>query len=121
MEFAGWVDDIYACMAQLDLLLVPSAGHEATTRVILEAFAAGLPVIAFASGGIPEVVEDGVTGLLANTAEHMARLAIDLAYRRRPAPDFDRPGGPRELGAPLHFGTLSSPDSKRDTARGQPK
>ena len=78
VEFAGWVDDIYACMAQLDLLLVPSAGHEATTRVILEAFAAGLPVIAFASGGIPEVVEDGVTGLLANTSEHMARLAIEL-------------------------------------------
>jgi glycosyltransferase involved in cell wall biosynthesis len=78
VEFAGWVDDIHACMAQLDLLLVPSAGHEATTRVILEAFAARLPVIAFASGGIPEVVEDGVTGLLANTPEHMARLAIEL-------------------------------------------
>jgi len=46
--------------------------------VILEAFAAGLPVIAFASGGIPEVVEDGVTGLLANTGEHMAQLAIQL-------------------------------------------
>ena len=78
VEFAGWVDDIYACMAQLDLLLVPSAGHEATTRVILEAFAAGLPVIAFASGGIPEVVQDGVTGLLADTGEHMAQLAIGL-------------------------------------------
>ena len=78
LEFAGWVDDIYACMAQLDLLLVPSAGHEATTRVILEAFAAGIPVIAFPSGGIPEVVEDGVTGLLANTAEEMARRAIEL-------------------------------------------
>jgi glycosyltransferase involved in cell wall biosynthesis len=78
VEFAGWVDDVYACMARLDLLLVPSAGHEATTRVILEAFAAGLPVIAFPSGGIPEVVEDGVTGVLANTAEEMAQRAIDL-------------------------------------------
>ena len=37
-----------------------------------------MPVIAFPSGGIPEVVEDGVTGLLAKTAEDMARLAIDL-------------------------------------------
>jgi glycosyltransferase involved in cell wall biosynthesis len=78
LEFAGWVDDIYACMAQLDLLLVPSAGHEATTRVILEAFAAGVPVIAFASGGIPEVVGDGVTGLLAHTSEDMAQRAIEL-------------------------------------------
>ena len=78
LEFAGWADDIHACMAQLDLLLVPSAGHEATTRVILEAFAAGVPVIALASGGIPEVVEDGVTGLLANTSEEMAQRAIEL-------------------------------------------
>jgi glycosyltransferase involved in cell wall biosynthesis len=72
------VDDIHACLAQLDLLLVPSAGQEATTRVILEAFAAGVPVIAFASGGIPEVVEDGVTGLLARTTEDMAQRAIEL-------------------------------------------
>jgi glycosyltransferase involved in cell wall biosynthesis len=78
LEFAGWADDVYACMAELDLLLVPSAGHEATTRVILEAFAAGLPVIAFPSGGIPEVVDDGVTGFLANNVEDMARLAVEL-------------------------------------------
>ena len=80
-------------MAQLDLLLVPSAGHEATTRVILEAFAAGLPVIAFASGGIPEVVQDGVTGLLANSSQHMARLATELLTGERPPVDLDRPGG----------------------------
>jgi glycosyltransferase involved in cell wall biosynthesis len=78
IEFAGWVDDIHACLSQLDLLLVPSAGQEATTRVILEAFAAGVPVIAFASGGIPEVVGDGVTGLLAHTSEDMAQRAIEL-------------------------------------------
>jgi glycosyltransferase involved in cell wall biosynthesis len=78
LHFAGWVDDIYTSLAQLDLLLVPSSGHEATTRVILEAFAAGVPVIAFPSGGIPEVIQDGVTGLLANTAGQMAQSAIDL-------------------------------------------
>ena len=93
VEFAGWVDDIYACMAQLDLLLVPSAGHEATTRVILEAFAAGLPVIAFASGGIPEVVDDGVTGLLAKTSRGDGAACHRTAYRRCPAADFDRSGG----------------------------
>jgi len=41
--------------ARLDLLLVPSTGPEATTRVIPEAYVAGVPVIAFPSGGIPEV------------------------------------------------------------------
>jgi glycosyltransferase involved in cell wall biosynthesis len=78
VEFAGWVGDVYAAMAQLDLLLVPSAGHEATTRVILEAFAARLPVIAFPSGGIPEVVEDGVTGRLAKDVGEMSRIAVEL-------------------------------------------
>ena len=78
VEFAGWAPDVYGAMAQLDLLLVPSAGHEATTRVILEAFAAGLPVIAFGAGGIPEVLANGVTGLLASSTEEMAQLAIGL-------------------------------------------
>lgn len=78
VEFPGWVTDVCSALANLDLLLVPSASHEATTRVILEAFAAGVPVVAFRSGGIPEVVEDGETGLLAGSAEEMARLAIEL-------------------------------------------
>jgi glycosyltransferase involved in cell wall biosynthesis len=78
VEFQGWVTDVYTALAGLDLVLVPSASHEATTRVILEAFAAGVPVIAFRSGGIPEVVEDRRTGWLAGSAEEMARLAIEL-------------------------------------------
>jgi glycosyltransferase involved in cell wall biosynthesis len=77
-EFRGWVPDIYGALAELDLLLVPSVGPEATTRVILEAFAAGVPVIAFRSGGISEVVEDGVTGVLVRSVEEMAREAVAL-------------------------------------------
>ena len=53
VEFPGWIPDVGAAFSELDLLLVPSNGYEATTRVILEAFAAGVPVIAFRSGGIP--------------------------------------------------------------------
>ena len=78
VEFAGWVHDPYAAMACLDLLLVPSTGVEATTRVILEAFAAGLPVIAFRSGGIPEVVDHEVNGLLVDSVEQMAGESIRL-------------------------------------------
>ena len=46
--------------------------------MILEAYAAGVPVVAFASGGIPEIVEDGVTGNLARSADEMAAAAIEL-------------------------------------------
>jgi len=78
IEFRGWVDDVYQALAELDLLLVPSTGPEATTRVILEAYAAGVPVIAFPSGGIPEVVDHGRTGFLAKSAAEMAQLAVNL-------------------------------------------
>lgn len=78
IEFHGWVHDIYEALTQLDLVLVPSIGAEATTRVILEAFAAGVPVIAFDTGGISEVVSQGVTGILTNTVEEMARETIAL-------------------------------------------
>jgi len=77
VEFTGWISDINAAMAGLDLLLVPSTGPEATTRVIPEAYAAGVPVIAFPSGGIPEVAA-GLPGMLADSVEQMAALAIEL-------------------------------------------
>jgi len=73
VESTGWLSDIDQTLAGLDLLLVPSTGPEATTRVILEAFAAGVPAIAFPSGGIPEVA-----GMLAESVEQMAGLAIEL-------------------------------------------
>jgi glycosyltransferase involved in cell wall biosynthesis len=64
VEFTGWQEDVNAILSKLDLLVVPSEPHEATTRVILEAYAAGVPVVASASGGIPEVLADGETGFL---------------------------------------------------------
>jgi len=77
VEFTGWVADIQAELAGLDLLLVPSTVPEANPRVIPEAYAAGVPVIAFPAGGIPEVV-GGQYGMLADSVEQMAALAIEL-------------------------------------------
>jgi len=77
VEFSGWVADVHAALAGLDLLLVPSTVPEATPRVILEAYAAGVPVIAFPSGGIPEIVASQF-GMLADSPEEMAALAIEL-------------------------------------------
>jgi glycosyltransferase involved in cell wall biosynthesis len=62
--FAGWSGNIAEILAGLDLLVVPSTGSEATTRVIPEAWSAGVPVVASRTGGIAEIVEDGVTGFL---------------------------------------------------------
>jgi glycosyltransferase involved in cell wall biosynthesis len=64
VTFTGWQQNVESTLAGLDLLVVPSAQIDATPRVILEAFAAGVPVMAYASGGIPEIVEHNVTGFL---------------------------------------------------------
>jgi len=77
VEFAGWTEDIDRVLGTLDLLVIPSAAVDATPRVILEAFAAGVPVVAFASGGIPEIVEHGVTGFLVEERSPKA-LALSM-------------------------------------------
>jgi glycosyltransferase involved in cell wall biosynthesis len=80
VEFHGWKDDVRSTLADLDLLIVPSKNVEATTRVILEAFSAQVPVVAFPSGGILEVLQDEVTGFLtaASTSEALATRIVEV-------------------------------------------
>ncbi len=63
IQFLGLREDVPTLMAALDVLVVPSI-NEGMGRVILEAGAAALPVVASRVGGIPDVVDDGETGLL---------------------------------------------------------
>ena len=67
VDLQDWRTDVGGVYRELDVLVVPSFAEEASTRVIMEAFSAGVPVVAYASGGIPEIVDHGRTGLL--TAE----------------------------------------------------
>lgn len=57
-------DQVVAKLRDYDLLAVPSQWLETGPRVILEAFAAGIPVIGSNLGGIAELVQHGVNGLL---------------------------------------------------------
>jgi len=77
VAFTGWRDDMQAVFSNLDLLVVPSTQVDSTPRVILEAFAAGVPVVAFPSGGIPEILDDGKTGFLTPAATPDA-LAVKI-------------------------------------------
>ena len=85
VEFSGWTDDIGSVLARLDVLVVPSLGAEATTRVVLEAFSAKAPVVAFATGGIPEVIVHDRTGLLVRepSPEALASALAGLLSRGR--------------------------------------
>ncbi|HEX5473905.1 MAG TPA: glycosyltransferase [Vicinamibacterales bacterium] len=63
VRFLGHRDDVPQLLAQADAFVLPSR-TEAFPNGLVEAMAAGLPVIASGVGGISELVEDGVTGLL---------------------------------------------------------
>jgi len=60
---AGFVEEIHDAMAGLDVLWHPARSEGLGTAVI-DAMALGIPPIAFAVGGLPEVIEDGKSGLL---------------------------------------------------------
>lgn len=90
VEWLGWRDNTAVVLDSLDWLVVPSLDEPATTRVIPEAYARGVPVLAFPSGGIPEVVVDGETGMIVQGrgAEALARamtvaLGLPEETRRR--------------------------------------
>lgn len=63
VEFLGWREDVPALMASADLLVCPSL-REPLGNVVIEAWSAGLPVVATASDGPAGLVKDGETGLL---------------------------------------------------------
>jgi glycosyltransferase involved in cell wall biosynthesis len=85
---AGFREDLDRFVPFFDLLALPSY-TEGLPNVVLEALAAGVPVVATAVGGTPEVVEDGVTGYLVppGDAAVLAERILDLlafeANRRR--------------------------------------
>lgn len=76
---------IVALLKNYDVLAVPSQWFETGPLVVLEAFAAGIPVIGSNLGGIAEKVQDGVTGLLVQSFDArgwrnaLERLASDPA------------------------------------------
>jgi L-malate glycosyltransferase len=62
VNFFGYRQDAVSILKSADIMVLPSS-IEGLPGVILEAFACGVPVIASATGGIPEVVMDGTTGI----------------------------------------------------------
>jgi L-malate glycosyltransferase len=84
--FTGFRKDIQAIMPELDVFLFTSI-NEGLGTSILDAFAAGIPVVSTNAGGIPEMVEHNKTGLLADVkdsktlAEHVLSLLNNESLR----------------------------------------
>ena len=89
VRFTGWLDQTAATrwLAHASVLVFPSRGPESLSRVLLEASALGVPIADMNTGGTPDIVVHGETGLLSQTvdalADDVARLQGDEALRHR--------------------------------------
>lgn len=91
VRWAGFRRDVDALLAGCDLFVHPSL-DDAFPTVLLEALAAGLPIVASNVGGIPEIVDDGVTGRLVP------------------------PGDPQQLAAAIHATRHASREAALDAS-----
>jgi len=103
VELLGWRDDVHALMAEADLLVMPSR-DEGVPNTVQEAMYIGLPAIVGDAGGMPEVVDHGVTGwVLPVDDPGMWAGQIECCLRRE-----DRcvgVGNAAAIYAEQHFGT----------------
>lgn len=90
IEFAGSRSDIAKVLAECDVFALPSYS-EGLSISLLEAMAAGRPIVATAVGGAPEAIEDGRSGLLVPPYD---AAALAFAIERL----LDQPGLARTLG-----------------------
>lgn len=88
VKLLGFRDDVPQLLASLDLFITTTL-REGLGTSVLDAMAAGVPVVATSTGGIPEMVIDGQTGLLAPVgdaaalANQAARILVDRAFANK--------------------------------------
>jgi glycosyltransferase involved in cell wall biosynthesis len=87
VQFIGFRPDVKSFVADFDVAVVPSVYEDPLPRAVMEAMAMSKPVVAFAMGGIGEMLADGIEGRLvrARPPDIAALAEACLAYFRDPA------------------------------------
>ncbi|HWF47190.1 MAG TPA: glycosyltransferase, partial [Bryobacteraceae bacterium] len=70
-------------LSRAQCLLIPSLVAETSSLVAMEALSSGTPVIAFRTGALPEIVDDGETGFIVDSAEEMAQAVLRIDHVSR--------------------------------------
>lgn len=85
VEFLGYKQDIAGLLSNMDLLVLSSIGREAFGRVVIEAQAAGVPVVATRIGGLIDIITDRKNGLLVSpwNTQQMADAIIEILKDRK--------------------------------------
>ena len=103
VTLTGWLDDVAPLYAASDIVVHPCTLPDTLPLAVLEAMAAGRPVVASDIGGLPELVENDRTGLLVSPGDHnaLANAILELVdqpekakrlgsnARRRAVEEFD--------------------------------
>lgn len=84
--FTGWMQDLVPVFSDLDLLVL-SSDNEGTPTAIMQALAAGVPVVATAVGGVPDLLRGGAWGRLVPPGDADRLAQAVLAALRDSAPD----------------------------------
>ncbi len=106
IRMIGWIDQAAsaAWMGHASMLIFPSRGPESLSRVLIEASALGVPIAAMNTGGTPDIIMDGRTGLLSSSPDELARdirrlrddgslrEQLGAAARAHARAHFDAPG-----------------------------
>jgi glycosyltransferase involved in cell wall biosynthesis len=75
VEFLGLKHDVYPYLNESDIFVLPSL-WEGMPITLIEAMATGLPIVATSIGGVPDMIDNNVTGLLVNTNKEDISAAI---------------------------------------------
>jgi len=85
--FTGFRSDIPRLMSALDVVVLSSSTPEPFGRVVIEGMAVGKPVVATAAGGVLDIIEDGINGLLVpcKDSSAIAKAVLELLSDREKA------------------------------------
>lgn len=88
VAFTGWYEPMSDVYSDLDVCVISSV-NEGTPVTLIEAMAAGTPVVATAVGGVPDVVEDGATGRLVPSGDPAGLAGAIAGALAREGPEAD--------------------------------